>query len=143
MFYKKCFVRSFRAVRKTKKQFFTFKLLQCGQRKVIIRVYFQNRCENWNSKTTLWSKTFDFAYWGTFSTPNSEVFAQENFSNFWKILIFQKKMLLKKFSNANSRPIMTEKKFQIHFSTFFWPIILISGAKNFFRKVSSFQKIFY
>ena len=73
-------------------------MLQWDPRKVKKCVYFRNGCENRNSKTTLWSKTFDFVYWGTFLTPNSEVFAQENFLNFWKSLIFQKKMLLKKFS---------------------------------------------
>jgi len=83
---------------------FTLAIIQCDSRKVKKFVYFRNGCENRNFKTTLWSKTFDFVYWGTFLTPNSEVFAQENFLNFWKTLIFQKKMLLKKFSNAISGP---------------------------------------
>ena len=55
-------------------QNFCFLLIPRGQRIVINRVYFLNRCETWNSKTTLWSKTFDFTYWGTFSTPNSKNF---------------------------------------------------------------------
>ena len=65
----------------------------------------KNRCKNRNSKPTLWSPTSDFAYWDTFSTPNSNVFVQENGLNFWKSLMFSKKRLLKKFSNSNSRSV--------------------------------------
>ena len=117
--------------------------LQRDPRKVKNCVYLRNRSKNGNSKTTLWSKTLDFVYWGPFSTPNSDVFVQENFSNFLKILIFQKNMLLKKFSNAISRPVVLKNLTQPNFLAFFWSIILISGAKNFFQKVWNFQKIFY
>ena len=50
-----------------------------ADRLVIKRPYLVNRYKNQNSKTTLWSKTLNFACWGTFSTPNFKVFVQVSF----------------------------------------------------------------
>ena len=114
--------------------------IQWDRRKVKKQRYLLNRCENRNSKPTLWSPTSDFAYWGTFSTPKSNVFVQENGFDFWKSLMFPKKMLLKKFSNSNSRSVMQKILPEPNFPTFIWPIILIFGVKKFFRITLKFQK---
>ena len=117
-------------------------LLPCVWNKVKNQRYLLNRCENRNSKTTLWSPTLDFVYWGTFSTQNSNIFVQENGLNFWKTQVFPKKRLLKFFSNANTGPVMQKMLSEPNFPTFIWPIILILGAKNFFRQIWKFGKIF-
>ena len=46
--------------------------------------YEVTRSEIQISETTLWSKTFDFTYWGTFSAQNSEVFGQTIFFSVFK-----------------------------------------------------------
>ena len=79
------------------------RIIPCGQPEVKKSVYFWNRCENRNCKTTLWSKTFDFTYWGTFSTPNSKVFVHENFFKVWWKNNFKKKNLWSKnFRNSKN-----------------------------------------
>ena len=47
--------------------------------KVLTSDFLRNHASDRNSEGTLSSSTFDFVYWGTFSTPNSNVFVQENF----------------------------------------------------------------
>ena len=65
----------------------------------ILKFYEVKSSEFPNSKTTLWSKTFDFTYWGTFSARNSEVFVQTELVEIFKTPPFFRNALLKKIFN--------------------------------------------
>ena len=56
----------------------------CPMKVCILKIYEVKSSEFRNSKTTSNSKTFDFTYWGTFSTQNSEVYVQTNFFSVFK-----------------------------------------------------------
>ena len=51
---------------------------------VLFKTYEVKNSEFRNSEATCNSKTFDFTYWGTFSTQNSEVYVQTNFFSVFK-----------------------------------------------------------
>ena len=83
----------------------------CPTKFCILNTYEVKSLEFPNSKTTLWSKTFDFAYWGTFSTQNSELFVQtEHFLDFKNGFALLKFYLVKIFEDRKTLKIL----FRIH-----------------------------
>ena len=69
----------------------------------ILKIYEVKSSEFRNSKTTSNSKTFDFTYWGTFSTQNSEVYLQTIFFfSFQKWLHTLKILFSKNFKNSKN-----------------------------------------
>ena len=119
----------------TKRIIYTIKVLI--ELEVIPRVSFKvrlglsllNRCEFRNSEACFWSATLDSTIRAHFRRQIHKYLSRRYLQTFGRTLGFLKKMLLKKFSNAISRPVSLKNKSEIDFLVFFWPIILVSGAK--------------
>ena len=104
--------------------------LQCVFFKVLTSDFLRNHASDRNSEGTLYSSTFDFVYWGSFSAPISNVFVQENFFLFLKRwflgVVF---WIMRLFQSQILRPLPWWKKLKPHVTVLsiikvFFPVLI-------------------